>query len=176
MQRGSRSGSIPDLTSAICDRMLEIVLWPASSRWRPGRSICRSIDRRAAKKAIAPHAIAYWWTPTVRRVPIPDAASCLLRRKTTEEAGKTGAGQLLQVRLEIAVVANLLVDLQPIALAVGDDDRCRCRIELDRGREAEAPLRLEALHPAPRLLHVGVGVDALLAPFRQYLGIADQLW
>jgi hypothetical protein len=49
----------------------------------------RSIDRRAAKKAIAPHAIAYCWTATVRRVRIPDAASCLLRRKTTEEAGKT---------------------------------------------------------------------------------------
>src|SRR5204862_1304477 len=31
-----------------------------------------------------------------------------------------------------------------------------------------------ALYPAARLGHVGVGIDALLAPLRQYLGIADQ--
>jgi hypothetical protein len=36
-------------------------------------------------------------------------------------------------------------------------------------------LRLEALYPAPRLLHIGVGGDGLLAPFRQYMGIANQL-
>ena len=85
------------------------------------------------------------------------------------------AGQSLQIRLEVAVVANLLVDLQPIALAVGNDDVVSCRIVLHRCREAETPLRLEALYPAPRLLHIGVGRDGLLAPFRQYMGIANQL-
>ena len=49
---------------------------------------------------------------------------------------------LLQVRLEIAVVANFLVDLEPIPLAIGDDDRVAVRIEFDRGREAKPPLRL----------------------------------
>src|SRR5229473_3516221 len=70
----------------------------------------------------------------------------------------------LQVRLEIGVIANLLIDLQAVALTVGDDDRIALRIEVDRGREAETPLRLEALHPTPGLHHVGVGVDALLDP------------
>src|SRR4029077_9589087 len=56
----------------------------------------------------------------------------------------------------------------------GHDDRVAVRVELDLGREAEAPLRLKALHPAARLHHVGVGIDALLAPFGQDVRIADQ--
>src|SRR5215472_18160855 len=85
-----------------------------------------------------------------------------------------GVADRLQVRLKIAVVANLLVDLQPIALAVGDDDRVAVRIEVDGGRETEPPLRLKALYPASRFSHVRVRIDALLTPFRQHLGIADQ--
>jgi hypothetical protein len=69
------------------------------------------------------------------------------------------------------IIANLFVDLQAIALAVGNDDAVGCRIELYRRREAEAPLRIEALYPAPGFGDVGVGVDSLRAPFRQYLGI-----
>src|SRR6516164_9125155 len=87
---------------------------------------------------------------------------------------RLGSCHELQVRLEVAVVANLLIDLQPIALVLGNDHRIGVRIELDGGGEAEAPLRFEALHAAPRLGHVGVGVDAHLAPFRQDLGITDQ--
>jgi hypothetical protein len=71
------------------------------------------------------------------------------------------------------IIANLFVDLQAIALAVGNDDAVGCRIELHRRREAEAPLRIEALYPAPRFLHIGVGVNSLLAPFRQSMGVAD---
>src|ERR1700736_6339057 len=59
----------------------------------------------------------------------------------------TAAGlqrKCLQVRLEVGVIANLLVNLQPVPLAVGDDDRLGVRIKVDRGREAEAPLRLPA--------------------------------
>src|SRR5262245_44032945 len=84
-------------------------------------------------------------------------------------------GRSLQIRLEVAVIANLFVNLQPIALAVGNDDVVSCRIVLHRCREAETPLRLKALYSAPRLLHIGVGRDGLLAPFRQYMGIANQL-
>src|SRR5215472_1831788 len=80
----------------------------------------------------------------------------------------------LQVRLEIAVIPNLFVNLQTIPLAIGDNQRVAIRIELDRGREAQPPLRFEALHPAARFGHVRVGIDALLTPLRQYLGIADQ--
>src|SRR6266566_1425788 len=80
----------------------------------------------------------------------------------------------LQVGLEVRIVADLLIDLQAIALAVGNDDRVAVRIEVDRRREAEPPLRFEALHATARLHHVRVGIDALLAPFRQLLGIADQ--
>jgi hypothetical protein len=75
------------------------------------------------------------------------------------------------------IIANLFVDLQAIALAVGNNDAVGCRIELHRRREAEAPLRIEALYPAPGFGHVGVGVDSLRAPFRQYLGIIKhKLW
>jgi len=83
------------------------------------------------------------------------------------------SGNRLQVGLEVAVVADLLVDLQAIALAVGNDDAVGGRIEFHRRREAEAPLRIEALYPAPRFLHIGVGVNSLLAPFRQSMGVAD---
>src|SRR3954465_8975935 len=83
-------------------------------------------------------------------------------------------GGSLQVRLEIRVVANLLIDLQPVALTVSDDDRIAGGIELYRGRETEPPLRLKALYTAPRFHHIRVSVDALLAPFRQDLRIADQ--
>ena len=81
----------------------------------------------------------------------------------------------LQVCLEIAVVTNLLVNLQAVALAVGDDDAVGFRVKLDRRREAEAPLRFKASYPAPRLRHIGVGVNGLLAPFRQHLRVADQI-
>src|SRR6266852_1018720 len=81
----------------------------------------------------------------------------------------------LQIRLEIAVIANLLVYLQTIALAVGNNDAVGGRVELDRRRETEAPLRLKASDPAPRLRHVGVGIDSLLPPLGQNLGVADQV-
>src|SRR6516162_7924783 len=55
-------------------------------------------------------------------------------------------GKPLQVRLEIAVVANLFVYLQPVPLAVGDDDTVGVRIEFHRRRKAEAVLRLKAFH------------------------------
>ena len=71
----------------------------------------------------------------------------------------------LEVRLEIAVVVDLLVDLQTVALAVRDDDAIGRRIELYRRREAEAILRFEALHAASSRGHVGVGVNGLLAHF-----------
>src|ERR1700730_9024518 len=85
------------------------------------------------------------------------------------------SGNRLQVGLEVAVVADLLVDLQPVTLTVRDDHTVGGRIEFHRRREAEPILRLETLHPAPSLRHVGVGIDGLLAPLRQYLGIADQI-
>src|SRR3984893_14155662 len=85
------------------------------------------------------------------------------------------SGNRLQVGLEVAVVADLLVDLQPVTLTVRDDHAVGGRIEFHRRREAEPILRLEALYPAPSLRHVGVGIDGLLAPLRQYLGITDQI-
>src|SRR5262249_52758225 len=81
----------------------------------------------------------------------------------------------LQVRLEVAVIANLLVDLQPVPLAVGNDDLIACRIKLHRCREAETPLRFEASYPTTRLRHIGIGIDGLLPPLRQNLRIADQV-
>src|ERR1700758_1145163 len=48
----------------------------------------------------------------------------------------------LQVRLEIAIVTDFLVHLQPIPLTVGNHDVIRLRIEIHSGREAEAPLWL----------------------------------
>src|SRR4030081_1293532 len=73
-------------------------------------------------------------------------------------------GATLQVRLEVGVVTHLLVHLLAIALTVGDDDLIGLRIENHRGREAEAPELLQILHSSVRLHHIGVGVDALLAP------------
>ena len=48
----------------------------------------------------------------------------------------------LQVRLEVLVVANLLVNLQPVPLAVGHDDLVGGWIEVHRRREAEPLQRL----------------------------------
>src|ERR1700746_1686992 len=87
----------------------------------------------------------------------------------------TKRSSLARSSAALPIIANLFVNLQPIALAVGNDDAVGCRIELHRRREAETPLRLEGLYPAPRLLHIGVVRDGLLAPFRQHLGIADEL-
>jgi len=81
----------------------------------------------------------------------------------------------LQVSLEIAVVANLLVDLQPVPLTVRDDHAVGGRIEFHRRRKAEPILRFEALYPASCLCHIRVGIDGLLAPLRQYLRVADQI-
>src|SRR6266403_766281 len=76
------------------------------------------------------------------------------------------SGSRLQIGLEIAVVADLLVDLQPVPLTVCDDHAVGGRIKFHRRREAEPILRLEALYPAPSLRHVGVGIDGLLSPLR----------
>src|SRR5262249_55758879 len=121
--------------------------------------------------------------------PGPRAPDADLRAKRTpfspspQGVGKNGVSLLLgayapagslQICLEVAVVADFLVNLQPVSLTVSDDHRVAVRVELDLGREAEAPLWLEALHPTACLHHVGIGVDALLAPFGQDVRIADQ--
>src|SRR5579862_1832730 len=129
-------------------------IWVAT----PRQTTLRGANRRAVHKGAGnPSSLAR-----------EDGASSVGGRRGTSAASG------LQVRLKIGVVANLLVDLQPIALAVGDDDAVALRVEIDRGREAEPPLRLEALNPPARLHHVGVGVDALLAPLRQFVRVADQ--
>src|SRR5207249_3497367 len=62
-----------------------------------------------------------------------------------------------------------------IPLAVGDDDAIGFRIEIHRRREAEAIFRLQTAHPTTSFHHVGVGVDAHLAPLGHHLGIADEI-
>ena len=74
----------------------------------------------------------------------------------------------LEIRLEIDVVANLPVDLQPIPLAVGHDDPIGFWIEVYRRWEAEAIFGLQAAHPTTSLHHVGVRVDAHPAPLRHH--------
>src|SRR5437867_10055837 len=106
-----------------------------------------------------------------------DPSPGLLPPPSAREGGgqeKPGVRSPLQVRLEVDVVANLAVNLQTIPLAVGDDDAVGFRIEVHRRREAEAELRLQAPGPAPRFHHVGVRVDALLAPLGHDLGVADE--
>src|SRR5438067_6868026 len=61
------------------------------------------------------------------------------------------SGRRLQVGLEVAVVADLLVDLQTVPLTVRDDHAVGGRMEFHRCREAEPVRRLEALYRASRL-------------------------
>jgi hypothetical protein len=81
----------------------------------------------------------------------------------------------LQVRLEIYVITNFAINLQAISLAFGHDNAVGLWIEVNRRREAETPFGLQTPRPSSRLHHVGVGVDALLAPLRHHLGITDEI-
>src|SRR5437867_8023939 len=106
-----------------------------------------------------------------------DPSPGLLPPPSAREGGgqeKPGVRSPLQVRLEVDVVANLAVNLQTIPLAVGDDYAVGFRIEVHRRREAEAKFRLQALCPTSGFHHIGVGVDALLAPLGHDLSIADE--
>src|SRR5437867_12860454 len=110
-----------------------------------------------------------------RRVLTRHPVSCLPQLQEKEEDRRNQvSGHPLQVRLEIGVVANLAVNLQTIPLAVGYDDAVGFRIEVHRRREAETKFWLQALCPTPGFHHVGVGVDALLAPLGHDLSIADE--
>ena len=82
--------------------------------------------------------------------PAPTAAREREPRRSTPaaplEAKEDGRNERreppLEIRLEIDVVANLPVYLQPIPLAVGHDDAIRFWIEVYRRWEAEAILGL----------------------------------
>src|SRR4030095_12431389 len=63
----------------------------------------------------------------------------------------------------------------PVPLAVSHDDAIGLRIEVYRRWEAEAIFGLQAAHPTTSLHHVGVRVDAHLAPLRHHLGITDEI-
>src|SRR5262249_35153269 len=104
----------------------------------------------------------------------PPLDSC--RPLETNEDGRNERRELpLQIRLEIDVVANFSVYLQPIPLAIGHDDAIGFWIEVYCRWEAEAIFGLQALHPTASLHHVGVRVDAHLAPLRHHLGITDEI-
>src|SRR5262245_13468659 len=97
-------------------------------------------------------------------------------RPPRSQGGRQERSELpLEIRLEIDGGANLPVEQQPIPLAVGHDDAISFWIEVYRRWEAEAILGLQAPHPATSLHHVGVRVDAHLAPLRHHLGIADEI-
>src|SRR5262245_29247658 len=99
-----------------------------------------------------------------RRLWAPKCAGCPLLWTSRRQRGS-------EIGLEVNVVSYLLIDLQAIALAVGNDDLIGLGVEDHGCGKAEAPELFQVLHAAVRLHHIRVRVDALLAPLRHHLRV-----
>src|SRR5690348_9182491 len=103
----------------------------------------------------------------IRGIPSPRTSRVECRPWRAAQCGS-------QICLEINIVPHLLVHLQSVALAIGDDDLIALGIIDHRRREAEPPELLLVLYSPIGLHHIGVGIDALLAPFRHDLCITHK--